>query len=198
MFLVFLVLGSATLSGKVTASADAPLYVFIEHAETPAAPKTTAVSMAQKDTDFSPKTLIAFVGQKIDFPNQDAFYHNVFSTTAGNAFDLGLYRGGLSKSATMKAAGEVDVYCNIHPKMAAKILVLQNDFYAAVAADGTYKIAAVPDGHYSLVAWSAAHEPQKKEIDVKGGKAVTTDFSLKPRAHDDHTNKFGEEYGRYK
>ena len=118
--------------------------------------------------------------------------------TPGNEFDLGLYRGGISKSVQMIEPGEVDVYCNIHPNMSAKILVLQNAYFARVTADGGYTLPGVPPGKYTLVAWSPRHEPVKKMVLVTASGA-RVDFSLTPRAATpNHLNKNGEQYGRYK
>jgi hypothetical protein len=79
-----------------------------------------------------------------------------------------------------------------------KILVLQNDLYAQAAADGSYRIADVPPGSYTLVAWSSTHEPIKKQIQVTAGGTVKADFALKTRRDaKPHLNKNGEQYGRY-
>ena len=68
----------------------------------------------------------------------DNIYHNVFSMSANNAFDLGLYNsGGEPKSHTFTEPGPVDVYCNIHPQMAASVLVVPNKHFAKVKADGS-------------------------------------------------------------
>jgi len=94
--------------------------------------------------------------------------------------------------------GEVDVYCNIHPDMTARILVLQNSLYTAVNGDGSFRLADVPPGHYTLVAWSPAHTPERRTIDVKAGEVVRADFALKLRSESKaHLNKSGEQYGRY-
>jgi hypothetical protein len=48
------------------------------------------------------------VGTTIDFHNQDAIYHNVFSLSSGNSFDLGLYNSSAdAKAHTFNEPGEV-------------------------------------------------------------------------------------------
>ena len=85
-------------------------------------------------------------GTSIAFPNKDNIYHNVFSLSSGNSFDLGLYNsGGEAKTHTFTEPGSVDVYCNIHPQMAASVLVVPNRHFAKVKPDGTFEIAGVPD-----------------------------------------------------
>lgn len=195
--------GKGTLKGKVTVEGDAarPWVVYVEKvAAAPAAPAAKEPPMmVQKGIAFQPGALVVGKGHEVEFPNKDKAYHNVFSRTPGNEFDLGLYREGTSRTVEMRAAGEVDVYCNIHPNMAAKILVVQNPYYAEVADDGSYVIRDVPPGAYTLVAWSSTHEPVKKPVEVAAGATLAADFALKPRKGTGaHLNKSGEQYGRYK
>lgn len=98
----------------------------------------------------------------------------------------------------MTSPGEVDVYCNIHPGMKAKILVLQNNVYVATKADGTFRLDNVPAGSHTLVIWSPTHAPQKKVIEVKAGADAKLDLTLVKRKDAAHMNKNGEAYGRYK
>lgn len=198
--LALLVSAGGKITGKVKGAKADTLVVYVEKAPgAPVSPQADRPRMTQKNTQFQPGVLIVVQGQTIDFPNEDKFYHNVFSASEGNDFDLGLYRGGVSKAMQMKQAGEVDVYCNIHPDMAAKILVLQNPFYAQVGEDGSYTIDNVPPGSYTLVAWGAHHVGDKKKIEVKDGQATAADYTLKAKGDSGaHLNKDGQPYGRYK
>jgi len=191
--------GAALVSGKVTGTAVTEAVVYIEKAAAPPPADPTRPKMAQRNTEFAPGSVVVVQGQKVDFPNEDKVFHNVFSPTPGNEFDLGLYRGGISKSVQMQEPGEVEVFCNIHPNMSAKILVLQNGYFARAAADGSFSLANVPPGRYVLVAWSPNHEPVKKSIVVAASGVVKADFNLGARRDaGSHLNKNGEQYGRYK
>ena len=192
-----------SVGGKV-AAADGqgrPWVVYLEGgkvgtAATPAEPK----EMLQKDMLFAPSALVVQAGTNVEFRNVDKIYHNVFSPTAGSEFDLGLYRGGISKLQQMREPGEVDVYCNIHPGMHARILVVPNRLHAEVAADGRYVIADVPPGRYTAVAWSATHEPVRQAVEVAADRRASVDFAFKKRPFPlvPHANKDGDGYGRYK
>jgi len=187
--------------GRITAEGGlhAGMVVYIEKAPQAAGARSEKARIVQRNLAFDPASLVVVQGQEVDFPNDDKFFHNVFSLTPGNQFDLGLYRGGASKTALMRTPGETVVYCNIHPNMVARILVLQNDLYASVGDDGSYTITGIPDGTYTVVAWSAAHEPQRRSVTVRSGGAVKIDFKLARRKDgESHLNKNGEQYGRYK
>lgn len=193
---------AGSIEGKVTAPdrRDHPLVVYVEKGPpAPAAPSPERARVGQKGATFTPGSVVVPLGGTVEFPNFDKIYHNVFSLAPGNEFDLGLYRGGVSKSATFGSPGEVDVFCNIHPDMHARVLVVPSPQYASVDEKGAFRIADLKPGEYTVVAWSPAHEPQRKTIIVKEG-AATADFTLEPRRFPNtpHLNKHGEQYGRYK
>jgi plastocyanin len=65
------------------------------------------------------------VGESVRFQNGDPFYHNVFSLSDVQSFDLGSYPKGESKSVVFEKAGVVDVECAIHPNMQMKVTVTE-------------------------------------------------------------------------
>ncbi len=202
LLIVTLLLAPAGASaGRVTGvvTADGGLSnPTIVYAEDPAAPATSSgrAKIVQKNVTFLPSALVVERGASVDFPNEDKIYHNVFSLTEGNEFDLGLYRGGVSKTAKFDSFGEVLVYCNIHPDMVAKVLVVPPGRYVNVASDGKFALD-LPAGTWKVVAWSPDHEPVTVKVAVKSDAKQI--FSLKRRkAVTNHLNKNGEQYGRYK
>jgi len=157
-------------------------------------------AMAQRDKAFVPRLIAVSKGSTVDFPNEDKFFHNVFSLSEGNTFDLGLYRAGESKSVTFEKTGVVDVYCNIHPNMWAQILVLDNPFFTTSTKDGSFELAKVPPGTYKVAAWvSGGSEPVRQEIKVEPGKRAEARFEVREGASaKQHLNKLNQPYGRYK
>ena len=193
--------GSAT--GTISAPSDAgAVIVYVEKgpAEPPVAVSSEHREVLQRNSQFEPGAVWVRAGESVDFVNKDNIYHNVFSSSSGNAFDLGLYHGGKEKTVEMRSPGEVDVYCNIHPEMHAKVLVIpQGSRVAEVKPDGTYTLPDLAPGEYTLVAWSARTAPARSRVEVKAGGVVKADFALKPRAPSvAHLNKYGEQYGRYR
>jgi plastocyanin len=83
------------------------------------------LEIKQKDKQFSPQVAVVQKGTTVSFPNLDAVFHSVFSTSGRNSFDLGSYRSGdPARSVTLTTPGVVEVFCNIHSKMNATILVV--------------------------------------------------------------------------
>src|SRR5262249_39898623 len=100
--------------------------------------------LKQRNSSFAPNMLVIQKGTTVDFPNEDRIFHNVFSVSEPARFDLGLYKSGSSRSYTFNRAGVVDVYCNIHPDMVAKIKVVDSPYYVVASRDGAFRISNVP------------------------------------------------------
>lgn len=154
--------------------------------------------MAQRDKAFVPGVVAITRGSTVDFPNEDKFFHNVFSLSEGNAFDLQLYRAGESKSVTFEKTGVVDVYCNIHPNMWGQILVLDNPFFTTTGKDGGFEIAKLPPGSYTVVAWISGGDAVRQQVKVETGRRAEVSFVVREGVSNKaHLNKFNQSYGRY-
>jgi hypothetical protein len=155
--------------------------------------------MWQRDKQFDPQVVVLVKGQSLEFPNADSVFHNVFSVSKAARFDLGLYKSGETKGVTFKRAGVIDVYCNIHPQMVAKILVVENRWFTRPGKGGEFTLDGVPPGTYTIVGWLAHGKPWKGTVTVVDGKTAKVDIQLvEERGTADHERKDGTPYGRYK
>src|SRR5207245_711239 len=145
-----------------------------------------------------PQVLVVPRGGKVDFPNLDPSFHNVFSLTPGSTFDLGSYHQGDSRSVTMTKPGVISVYCNVHSAMYGHILVVPNSLYVKAGADGSYRIANVPAGRHKIVAWTPFAMPSTQDVDVADGETANAELSLVKGKRTPHLNKEGLPYGSYK
>ena len=128
-------------------------------------------------------------------PNHDSFLHNVFSQSTARKFDLGSFKKGDAKDKNFPTAGVVDVYCNIHPEMAATILVLPNNAHARTAADGSFVLDNVKAGRWTVFAYGRrALKPASAPVTVVVGQDATVNLSLTRGGEPPHVNKFGEKY----
>jgi plastocyanin len=189
---------SATVSGRVDVRNGSlkDAYVYIDMPK--GSGRGHTMEIKQKDKQFWPQTSVVQKGTNVVFPNMDTVFHNVFSTSGRNSFDLGSYRSGdTPRSVVLTTPGVVEVFCNIHSKMNANILVVPGSLYTKVAADGTYRIENVPVGARRVVAWSPNAKPAQQKIEVGSGGGQAN-FTLDIEAAKAHTNKLGQPYGSYK
>jgi len=132
----------------------------------------------QVNMTFVPHVLPILAGSTVDFPNSDSTRHNVFSPSKTKKFNLGTYPAGITKKVTFEKTGVVALLCNVHPEMSAFLLVLQNPYYAMPQKNGTYTIAAIPPGRYTLVAWHPKLKSKQLAVVVPQEGSVSADFYL--------------------
>jgi len=152
-----------------------PIVVYLESANTqPLAyslPKRP-LEIHQKDASFAPPFLVITAGETVIMPNDDVIFHNVFSYSTPNDFDLGLYPRGESRAKTFQYPGVVRIYCSIHESMNATIFVAPSIWHAVVGAKGDYAIRDVPPGTYRLRTWNRRLPPASQLVEIGGGAAT--------------------------
>src|SRR2546423_2310719 len=159
--------------------------------------------LVQKNKQFTPSLLVVPVGSSVEFPNQDPFFHNVFSLFDGKRFDLALYQAGTSRGVKFDREGVSYIFCNIHPDMHAVVIALSTPLFAVSTASGSFNIPNVPSGEYVLHVW---YERTKPDLLTALNHPVTISSSrvrlpliripeLKELSGT-HKNKFGKDYDR--
>jgi hypothetical protein len=129
-------------------------------------------ALRQRGAQFTPGFLAVAAGDSVAMPNDDDIFHNVFSFSSPNDFDLGLYPGGESREVRFEHPGVVKVYCSIHEAMSATLFVAPTRWFAVVDADGRYAIPGVPPARYRLRTW--AEKLPESALDVEVGAGVTS------------------------
>lgn len=184
------------LKGGKPRSDHSNVVVYLEGIPAAAAERKHAIR--QRNLQFEPRVSVVVKGTTVDFPNDDKVYHNVFSTSRPARFDLGLYRSGSSKAVQFKREGVVDVFCNIHPEMSSRVLVVPTTLFAATDASGKFRIDGVPVGTYPIVAWHPNGAEVRGQVKIERGKAASVTFDVtegeRPKQH---LRKDGTPYGRY-
>ena len=151
--------------------------------------------ISQSGRRFQPRILPVLVGSRVEFPNDDTIFHNVFSLSKVAPFDLGVYEPGETASVRMERTGLVKVYCNIHPEMAASIVVLDNPWFALTDAAGRFAVCGAPDGQYVLRAWNDMGAEVSQPLELAGGQVFERRITLREtRRVLSHANKFGKPY----
>lgn len=189
---------------KQTGSTGVVVWLTPVGGAAPAAASSTAVRLVQKHKQFTPHLLVIRAGTAIDFPNQDPFFHDVFSIYRGKPFDLGLYESGSVRRVIFFQPGVSYIFCNIHPEMSAIIVALQTPYFATTNASGDFQVARVPPGRYKLEVWyefasesELAHS--RREIEVGNPENAAIDLTLhSTESAREHLNKYGEPYAAEK
>jgi plastocyanin len=194
-----------TRNGHRMADASKAVVWLIPVGETMEPPQQKAFQipkLVQKNKSFQPSLLVVPVGGKVEFPNHDPFFHNVFSLFEGKRFDLGLYESGTTRFVEFDKAGISYIFCNIHAQMSAVVIALATPYYAISDSRGELSIPPVPPGRYNVQVFHASVAPGAlhaldREVTVAAGDTSLGTFVL---AESDvllaHKNKYGHEYDR--
>ena len=128
----------------------------------------------QRNKTFAPHLMAVPLGSTVAFPNFDSIYHNVFSLSQPQRFDLGLYKSGDMRQVVFDKPGIIRLGCNIHANMSAYLVVVDAPHYV-VAEDGAFAFKSLKPGKYKVQAWSEqSAEPMISEVTVKAGDNQTT------------------------
>lgn len=151
--------------------------VYLEGAfPRPATPPVTQIR--QKDLTFLPSLLPVQIGTRVEFPNLDDTYHNIFSFSPPKRFDLGRYRSDEKPvpSQLFDVAGLVTLRCDIHEHMRALILVLDTPYFVITSADGDFRLTGLPEGKFTLKAWVDSKTTREKAVVLQDDSVLRADF----------------------
>jgi plastocyanin len=196
--------GTGSISGKIAlvkAGAAVPdaanIVVWIEGARLSGAPAgVVKAEMKSQHKSFQPRVIAVPRDAAVEFPNVDPIFHNVFSVSPGNRFDLGLYRSGTSKPNVFREPGLVRVYCNIHPQMVGFVMVVDSSFVTVTGKDGAFRFEGVPPGPWNVKVWHEEGGDGEKPVRVRSGadSALTLTLDTTQYKPQPHKNKYGKDY----
>src|ERR1700758_403764 len=136
-------------------STQPPLAVVYLDGAFPRPASLPTKEVTQKDLTFVPALLPIRVGTRVEFPNLDDTYHNIFSYSPAKRFDLGRYRAEERPipAEVFDKPGLVTLRCDIHDHMRGLILVLNPPYFVMTDTAGHFRLSGLPAGRYTLKAW---------------------------------------------
>ncbi len=151
--------------------------VYLEGTFVPG-PAPAVARISQKDLTFLPSLLPVRVGTRVEFPNLDDSYHNIFSFSPPKRFDLGRYRPEERPvpSVLFDTPGLVTLRCDIHEHMRALVLVLATPHFVVTDAEGRFRLTGLPAGRYTVKAWIDSKTTREMAVELRDGATQQVDF----------------------
>jgi plastocyanin len=144
-------------------------------------PATHAV-LDQQGCQYHPHVTAVQVGQPIDIKNSDATLHNVHAMPETNSqFNEGQPVQGMVSTKTFDKVEmkPFRVKCDVHGWMKSYMVVLPHPYHAVSATNGTFSIANLPPGTYTLVAWHEKYGQQEQQVTVGPKEQKQVSFTFK-------------------
>jgi len=164
-------------SGGVV-STNPPVAVVYLDGDFPPAQATPAVQVGQKDLRFVPQLLVVQAGTRVEFPNLDNTFHNIFSYSPAKRFDLGRYRMDEKPvpAVMFDTPGVVVLRCEIHEHMRGVILVLATPHFTITDTEGNYRLDGLPAGTYRLKTWLDSRTTQERKVELGANTLLRLDL----------------------
>lgn len=171
----------ATTETVVTGPGDALQYVVIYVSAGGAAGAAPAakVHYDQKGCTYIPHIAVMNVGQQLEIANDDQTSHNIHPlSTVNPEWNKSQPPGSPPIEVKYDKPEFIPVKCNVHPWMHGYFAVLTTPYYAVSANDGTFSLAGLPPGKYTLTAWHEKFGTQTQDVTV-GSDPVKVNFVFK-------------------
>jgi len=140
-------------------------------------PKTPTIDNVK--CDFKPHVQVIPAGD-VEIVNSDPVLHNTHGFLGKlTVFNVALPNQGQRIARPLKKPGLVRVECDAHGWMLGWIHVADNPYYAVSAKDGSFTLANIPPGSYTLVTWQEYTGAVETPITVKAKEATTVGVELK-------------------
>ncbi len=140
----------------------------------------TAYKIDNDGCMFAPHVQGIPAGTELQIVNKDVVLHTVRGSTGPRTlWNLALPIANMSvKKAMPNRTGVVRFACDVHEWMSGWVHVMEHPYFAATNADGTWLIADVPAGSYTLVTWHERLGTVKRQIEVSDGQTIDVDVVL--------------------
>lgn len=154
--------------------------VSLKDAKAPAGDVGGPVVFDQKGCMYSPHVFGIRVNQPLKILNSDPFLHNVNAMPKlSPKFNNGMpTKGSTIEKKFTKAEMAVRIKCDVHPWMNSYANVFDHPYFSVTDNTGTYKIANVPAGDYTVELWHEKLGTKTEKVKVTEGGTATLDFTV--------------------
>lgn len=143
-------------------------------------PAAAPVAIDQEGCLYHPRVLGVMVGQTLAIENSDSLLHNIKALGKANRpFNISQPAAGMTTNRTFTTAEVmIPLECSVHGWMHAYVGVLPHPYFATTGDDGTFTIANLPAGTYTIEVWHESLGVQTATVTVADDETKAADFSF--------------------
>lgn len=149
-----------------------------------------SVTLDQRGCAYIPRVFGMVAGEKLIVKNGDKTKHNFHllgknkynrSANAGKTIERTIKKAGSlklkKKKGKLKSRVMSKIKCDVHPWMVAYVGVMKHPFFSVTGEDGSFEIADLPEGKYTLLVWHEKLGTQAQDISIGKGEVKSIDFT---------------------
>ncbi|MDP9019030.1 MAG: hypothetical protein M3N19_12020 [Candidatus Eremiobacteraeota bacterium] len=158
--------GSPARAATVTGSLAKASVVWITQRTQP---RSAEAERRNRDRTFNPGLIVIAAGTSVRFPNDDPYFHSIYTVSTPDPFDIGYYGNGPGKLVLFSSPGVIDVHCHIHPTMHGVIIVV--DGPSTSGPVNTFSLGGVSPGNHSLHIWNESTGERSMDVVIPAQKS---------------------------
>jgi plastocyanin len=138
------------------------------------------VVVDQQKCRYVPRVLGVRVGQPLQIRNGDPLLHNVRSDSEINQpFNQGQPVQGMVFTHTFTTREVmVPVKCDVHGWMRTSVGALEHPYFAVTGNAGSFTLANLPPGTYTIAAWHEQLGTQEQQVTVAAKESKDVEFTF--------------------
>jgi hypothetical protein len=143
----------------------------------------TPIVLDQRRCQYSPRVFGLRTGQPLQIVNSDPTLHNTHGRPVANPeFNIGQPIRGLRNTLTFSMPEVmIPLESYIHRRMVAFVGVVPHPFFAVTGADGSFAIAGIPPGDYTVEAWHERFGSVTHSVTIDARQTATVSFTFGSR-----------------
>lgn len=154
--------------------------VYISAGDQGSTPGAQTVKVDQRGCQYLPHITVLQTNQPMEITNSDQTAHNIHLLPRINReWNKSQPAGGPPISAQYDKPEFIPVKCNIHPWMHGYFAVLNTSHYAVSSNDGSFSLAGLPPGKYTVTAWHEQFSSQSQQVTLAAGESKSISFTFK-------------------
>ena len=160
----------------------ANVFVYIKDVKGNFPAPSTPVTIDQKGCQYHPHVNAVMVGQPLEIKNDDATLHNIHALPVANSqFNEGQPVQGMTSTKKLDKVEMTPfkIKCDVHGWMKSYMAVMPHPFYSVSQSNGTFTIANLPPGQYTVVAWHEKYGQQEQQVTVGAKESKALSFTFK-------------------
>jgi len=140
----------------------------------------TPVMFDQQGCQYTTHVLALRAGQEVKISNSDPLSHNIHPLAKINREWNKIQPARTPPFAYAYENEEfISVKCNLHPWMQGYFAILRTPYFAVTGDDGSFVLADLPPGRYTITAWHETLGTQSQEIEIRStGEPQTLNFTF--------------------